>query len=272
MRRMRASTARGLAHGVWLATLVIWIIALILVFAIAPSDAIPMALLGLPMATYASVGALVARSSPCNLIGWLFSSVALALALWMFGSAYAQFGLGGASGIGDLPAAAAAAWTGAVALIAVLPIALPVFLLIFSDGHLRSRRWRPVAWVVALGGVLLVLGTIGQVWDFNPLLLTPPRWATRIPWIDQALQNAERHAPGAAAEVRLDPDGDGIWFVIHDEGPGFEVSTREASEGMQIMRDRIVALAGEIAIESLPGRGTTVAGRVPTRVMEASPA
>jgi signal transduction histidine kinase len=186
MRRMRASTARGLAHGVWLATLVIWIVALILVFAIAPSDAIPMALLGLPMATYASVGALVARSSPRNLIGWLFSSVALALALWMFGSAYAQFGLGGASGIGDLPGAAAAAWTGVVALIAVLPIALPVFLLIFPDGHLRSRRWRPVAWVVALGGVLLVLGTFGQVWVLDPLVLFPPRWVAEIPGIHLA--------------------------------------------------------------------------------------
>jgi hypothetical protein len=140
MRRMRASTARVLAHGVWLATLVIWIVAQILLFAIAPSDAIPMALLGLPMATYASVGALVARSSPRNLIAWLFSSVALALALWMFGSACARFGLGGALGIGDLPGAAAAAWTGAVALIAVLPIALPVFLLIFPDCHLRSRH------------------------------------------------------------------------------------------------------------------------------------
>lgn len=165
----------------WLATLVIWIVALILVFAIAPSDAIPMALLGLPMATYASVGALVARSSPRNLIGWLFSSVGLALALWMFGSAYAQLGLRGASGIGDLPGAAAAAWTGVVALIAVLPVALPVFLLIFPDGHLRSHRWRPVAWVVALGGVLLVLGTFGQVWVLDPLVLRPPRWMTEIP-------------------------------------------------------------------------------------------
>jgi signal transduction histidine kinase len=186
MRRMRASTARRLAHGVWLATLVIWIVALILVFAIAPSDAIPMALLGLPMATYASVGALVARSGPRNLIGWLFTWVGLALALWMFGSAYAQFGLGGASGIGDLPGAATAEWTGVVALIAVLPVALPVFLLIFPDGHLRSRRWRPVAWVVALGGVLLVLGTFGQVWVFDPLVLFPPRWVAEIPGIDLA--------------------------------------------------------------------------------------
>jgi len=30
-------------------------------------------------------------------------------------------------------------------VIGVLPVALPVFLVIFPDGRLRSRRWRPVA-------------------------------------------------------------------------------------------------------------------------------
>jgi signal transduction histidine kinase len=88
----------------------------------------------------------------------------------------------------------------------------------------------------------------------------------------QALQNAERHAPGATAEIRLEPDGDGIRFVIRDDGPGFEISRTDAGEGMQIMRDRIAALAGELLIESTPGHGTTVTGRVPARVMEASPA
>jgi signal transduction histidine kinase len=67
-----------------------------------------------------------------------------------------------------------------------------------------------------------------------------------------------------------------IWTVgmmlVRDRGrgPGFEVSTTGAGEGMQIMRDRIAGLAGELMIESPPGRGTTITGRVPTRVMEAS--
>jgi signal transduction histidine kinase len=183
---MTTSTARRLAHGFWLATLAIWLVALILVLATSALDAIPLGLLGLPIATYASVGALVARRNPENPIGWLFSSVALALALWMFGIAYAEIGLEGASGIGDLPGAAAAAWTGVLALIALLPVALPLFLLIFPDGHLRSRRWRPVAWAIVLGGFLLVTGTVGQLWDLNPLVLRPPGWGTRIPGIDHA--------------------------------------------------------------------------------------
>ena len=183
---MKASSARKLAHGVWLGTLAIWFIALILLIATSPSDAIPMALLGLPMVTYASVGALVARRNPANLIGWLFSSVGLAVALWMFGTTYAGIGLEGGSGIGDLPGAAATAWIGVLALTAALPVALPVFLLTFPHGHLRSRRWRPVAWVVVLDGLLLAIGRVGQYWGIDPLVLRPPGWASRVPGIGLA--------------------------------------------------------------------------------------
>ena len=183
---MEASTARRLAHGVWFGTLAIWLGAVILVLATSPPDAIPAALLGLPIATYGSVGALVARRNPRNPIGWLFSAVGLAIAMWLFGLAYAGIGLDPGAGVGDLPGAAVAAWAGVVSLIGVLPIALPLFLLYFPDGRLPSRRWRPVLWAVGLGGVLLVVGTIGHSWVFDPIFLFPPGWTKHIPGIDQA--------------------------------------------------------------------------------------
>lgn len=80
----------------------------------------------------------------------------------------------------------------------------------------------------------------------------------------QALQNAERHAPGAAAEVRLRSEAETLHFVIRDEGPGFDLSTVDAGEGMQIMTDRMAALGGELVVESSPGLGTTVMGSIPT--------
>jgi signal transduction histidine kinase len=86
----------------------------------------------------------------------------------------------------------------------------------------------------------------------------------------QALQNAERHAPGAALEIRLETVEDGVRFVIKDEGPGFDPSRADAGEGMQIMNDRVAALAGELSVESARGRGTTVTGRVPVRALEAT--
>jgi len=183
---MQASTARRLAHGMWFGTLAIWLGALILELTTSPSDAIPMALLGLPIATYGSVGALVARRTPRNPIGWLFSAVGLAIAIWLFGLAYAAIGLDPGAGVGDLPGTAVAAWAGIVSLIGVLPIALPLFLLYFPDGRLPSRRWRPVLWAVGLGGVLLVVGTIGHSWVFDPIFLFPPGWTRHVPGIEQA--------------------------------------------------------------------------------------
>jgi signal transduction histidine kinase len=186
MRHMEASTARRLANGLWFGTLAIWLGAMIVTSTSSAARVIPLGLLGLPMATYGWVGTLVARRNPRNPIGWLFSGVGLALALWLFGLAYAEIGRRPLEGIGDLPGAAAVAWAGVLSLIAVLPTALPLFLLYFPDGQLRSRRWRPVLWAVALGGVLLVMGTIGQLWDLDPIFLLPPRWAVRIPGIDNA--------------------------------------------------------------------------------------
>jgi signal transduction histidine kinase len=80
----------------------------------------------------------------------------------------------------------------------------------------------------------------------------------------QALQNAQRHAPGANVTIRLGVDGpDVLTFVVRDDGAGFDPATVELREGMQIMTDRVAALGGTIAVESSPGKGTTVSGRIP---------
>jgi len=88
----------------------------------------------------------------------------------------------------------------------------------------------------------------------------------------QAVQNAERHAPGSAVRVRLETVEDGVRFVISDDGPGFDPSTADSGEGMQIMNDRVAALAGELSVETARGRGTTVSGHIPVRAMEAASA
>jgi signal transduction histidine kinase len=57
-------------------------------------------------------------------------------------------------------------------------------------------------------------------------------------------------------------------FEVADRGPGFEASTRDGGMGLQIMRDRVDALEGELVVRSDPGGGTTVTGRVPARALE----
>jgi signal transduction histidine kinase len=64
------------------------------------------------------------------------------------------------------------------------------------------------------------------------------------------------HEPGAVS------------FSVRDRGDGFEVERAEVGEGLRIMRDRMAALGGSLAIESVPGTGTTVTGTLPAHVLE----
>jgi signal transduction histidine kinase len=80
----------------------------------------------------------------------------------------------------------------------------------------------------------------------------------------EALQNAAKHAGiGAAATVKLGERGGALAFEIADDGAGFDAAGAKASTGLQNMTDRIGALGGSLQIESAPGRGTIVAGKVP---------
>ena len=84
----------------------------------------------------------------------------------------------------------------------------------------------------------------------------------------QALQNVLRHADNAPSIVTLDLAAEGISFTVRDEGPGFDAAVTEPGMGMQIMRDRVDALEGELDIRSAPGDGTVVTVHIPVSVAE----
>ncbi len=183
--RMTNSATRRLAHALWLAAILLWAASIVQILIDRPSEAILVVLLGLPTATYATVGTLVARRRPDNPIGWLFCAAALGLALWMFGNAYAQSGLGDQPvGLGSLPGAAVAAWIGVLSSALILPVALPTFLLYFPDGHLRSRRWRVAIALIVLGGTLIAIGAVAEAHqNSGSIHLVPPTWVARIPGV-----------------------------------------------------------------------------------------
>jgi signal transduction histidine kinase len=80
----------------------------------------------------------------------------------------------------------------------------------------------------------------------------------------EALQNAARHAPGSAVRVSLAEDDGQVVFSVTDDGAGFDPATAPAGSGLRNMSDRLAALGGSCRVDSSPGRGTTVAGRIGT--------
>ena len=78
----------------------------------------------------------------------------------------------------------------------------------------------------------------------------------------EALQNAARHAPGSAVLVSLAEDEGQVVFSVTDDGPGFVPATPPAGTGLRNMGDRLAALGGSCQIDSSPGVGTTIAGRI----------
>ena len=121
---------------------------------------------------YAGVGGLLAVRSPGNRVGWI---LLIAACLWSLDWLATQYAVYGAiTEPGSLPVVGFATWISTWLWIpgnALLFFGLP---LLFPDGHLPSRRWRPVA-VVGIG--LVVIAIMGQsivVWpirdDVTPLL------------------------------------------------------------------------------------------------------
>jgi len=99
------------------------------------------AVMAVAIVLYAGTGHLLMVRRPGNAIGLLLAMVGLLLALEMLTEQYPLYGL--VTAPGSLPAARLAGWFCVV--VAVLVVFLLLFLvLLFPDGRLPSRRWRPV--------------------------------------------------------------------------------------------------------------------------------
>lgn len=139
------------------------------VFDIAPGVK-PVDFLDFPLVaavTFTLVGGLVAPRQPRNPVGWLFIAIGLSNALGVFGASFMGYRL-----MGWL-----SAWSPAVAY-----GLLPLTLLVFPDGHLPSRAWRPVVWVAVACLSVVVVSLAVPAWD-DPTLGSRAEvwlWATWV--------------------------------------------------------------------------------------------
>jgi signal transduction histidine kinase len=94
---------------------------------------------------------------------------------------------------------------------------------------------------------------------------------TLFRWIQGAVGNIVKHSQAKQAEVIFEFKEGDLTVSVRDNGVGFDVSKITDIEengrgrGLFSMRERIGSLNGTGGVESIPGLGTTVWARVPTK-------
>jgi signal transduction histidine kinase len=176
LRDLRPETARRLARSI-LALDLAMSLAGIALFLPDPSS-IPLAVvLSLAALGWGGVGALIAARAPRNPIGWLLLTAATAAAYQLLSVAYSAWGP--TLGTAPLPFAVVTGWF-AIAVAAPIGIAaIPLLFLLYPDGGLPSRRWRPVAACALLLAPAIAVITIREG-DLDRGL-APPTWAAASP-------------------------------------------------------------------------------------------
>jgi signal transduction histidine kinase len=83
--------------------------------------------------------------------------------------------------------------------------------------------------------------------------------------VQEALNNAARHAPAGETTVHAGIEGGWLILRICDQGPGFTWSgeAHEGHLGLVGMRERAESLGGTFGVTARPAGGTTVEVRLP---------
>ncbi|MFD1361695.1 sensor histidine kinase [Lentibacillus salinarum] len=82
--------------------------------------------------------------------------------------------------------------------------------------------------------------------------------------MQEALQNAIKHAEASFIRVKLEINQNTIAMVVKDDGKGFDPAVKqEKSFGLIGMRERVEMLDGTLSIHSTIGKGTTILIKVP---------
>jgi hypothetical protein len=131
--------------------------------------------------SFATVGAVIVSRRPRNRIGWILCVVGLTSGVAGFAQDYATWAL--VHRREWLPGGLVLGWLGSWPWYIAFGLIITFLPLLFPDGQLPSRRWRPVAWLA--GGYL----ALHCVWAaFAPRPLEGPTPLPQNPW---AIERAE---------------------------------------------------------------------------------
>jgi PAS domain S-box-containing protein len=86
--------------------------------------------------------------------------------------------------------------------------------------------------------------------------------------VQESLVNVAKHAQATQAQVRIDRLPDGVTLSVSDNGRGFatDAPRKPQSLGLMGLRERAQLLQGNIAITSVPGKGSRIEVSIPIQV------
>jgi hypothetical protein len=178
---MSRHPASWLAWSGWLLSVVALALSLLLQLFLLASGGITgvvaYSVLAAIVLSFSTVGALIATRQPQNPIGWIMIVAGFGLAATVLTNNYVELSL--AQPPGRLPATVWVAWVSQWVWVLGFGPALTFLFLLFPNGRLPSRRWRPVVWLAVAAMVTLVCGVAfmpGPLPDYpqirNPVGLT----------------------------------------------------------------------------------------------------
>ncbi|HZQ07592.1 MAG TPA: hypothetical protein VFD70_13505 [Anaerolineae bacterium] len=106
---------------------------------------------------FSLVGALIVTFHPHHRIGWLYCITGWLVGLCAFTTAYAQYAI---AVPGSLPAPLVMDVISGFSFYLGFGLPLTFGLLLFPDGHLPSRPWQPLVWIIVGGLSLLFFGEL----------------------------------------------------------------------------------------------------------------
>jgi signal transduction histidine kinase len=77
--------------------------------------------------------------------------------------------------------------------------------------------------------------------------------------VQESINNISRHAQANRVQLSLRADEEWLRIEVRDDGCGFDTTAvKPGHMGVNIMRERAAQIGGELQIESMQGKGTSV--------------
>lgn len=83
-------------------------------------------------------------------------------------------------------------------------------------------------------------------------------WVNVYRTIQEAVNNAIKHANASIITIQIKRKDNNITIVIQDDGSGFDILTRNSGNGLYNMKKRIQDIGGVLELDSAEAKGTTI--------------